>query len=113
MTDNNYLEKAAEDLPFKPIYEFDGKEIHVICLLSKSPPLTAHWWKGKQVHLLGVDVDGNFFLSHCDGSVRYWRHSEQSEIVVAKSERDFVRGLREDINNTLEWWRGRDDSSDA
>ena len=45
--------------------------------------------------LIGVDLDGNFLLRHCDGSVRYWNHETQSEQKIASSVREFVSGLSE------------------
>ena len=98
------FEKAASQIGIKPIFEFDGKEIHVV-LLAKTPPLIAKWWRGKSVNIIGADVNGNFFLRHCDGSVRYWEHLKQSEQVVAKSEKEFLSKLREDINDSLSWWK--------
>lgn len=95
------LEKAAFRIGVKPIFDFDGREIHVVGLFSWSPPLIAKWWRGKSVTIIGVDVDGNFFLRHCDGSVRFWEHSKKSDAVVAKSVKEFVSRLREDSNGTL------------
>ena len=106
------LEAAAARIGVKPIFEHDGREIHVVGIFGWSPPLIAKWWRGKQVTLVGVDVDGNFFLRHSDGSVRYWQHSENADITVAKSVREFCAGLREDSNNSLSWWKSRD-ASDA
>ena len=104
--------KAIERLPFKPIFPFEDREIHVVLILDQSPPLVAPWWRGKQVHILGADVDGNFFLRHCDGSVRYWEHAKQTDTIVAKSEREFLAALREDVNDTLSWWKREDPGSD-
>jgi hypothetical protein len=106
------LDKAASRIGVNPIFDFDGKEIHVVGLFSWSPPLVAKWWRGKQVTIIGVDVDGNFFLSHCDGSVRYWEHSKGSDVVVAKSVKEFASKLREDSNGSLKWWKS-DDAADA
>ena len=106
---DEYFQKAARLIGLKPIFEFDGEEIHVV-LLVNSPPLIAKWWRGKQVHIIGADVDGNFFLRHSDGSVRYWEHSKNSEKVVAKSVKEFVNGLREDINDSLSWWKKQENA---
>jgi len=102
---DEYLEQAAANISFTPIFEFEGREIHVICLLSWSPPLLAHWYKGKAASLLAVDVDGNFFLRHCSGVVLYWNHSSETSVEVSRSVRDFVSRLREDTNGTLDWWK--------
>jgi hypothetical protein len=55
-----------------------------------------------------VDVNGNFFLGCSDGSVRYWDHPTRTGVVVAKSVKEFVSGLREDHNDTLSWWKKRE-----
>ena len=99
------LEKAANMIGLTPIFEFEGREIHVVCIVPWSPPLIAQWWRGKSANIIGSDVDGNFFLRHCDGSIRYWEHAKQSDTVVAKSVKEFVGRLREDQNDTLSWWK--------
>lgn len=99
------IEEAAGKIGITPIFDFDGREIHVACLVGWSPPLTARWWRGKEANIIGVDIDGNFFLRHCDGTVRYFEHSSGSDSVVAKSVKEFVERLREDRNDTLSWWR--------
>jgi hypothetical protein len=98
---NNDLQKAASEIGVKPIFEFDGKVIHVVGILPRSPPLRSKWWHGKDVSIIGVDVDGNFFLRHCDGSVRYWEHSKQADVIVAKSVKEFCSRLREDVDQLL------------
>jgi hypothetical protein len=40
-------------------------------------------------------VDGNFFLRHCDGSVRYWEHKAQADAIIARSVREFLSKLVE------------------
>ena len=102
------LEKAASRIGIAPIFDFEGREIHVVGVLSWSPPLVAAWWRGKQVTIVAVDVDGNFFLRHSDGSVRYWEHAKKSESVAAKSVKEFASKLREDTNGSLQWWKSRD-----
>ena len=99
------LEKAASQIGVKPIIEVDSREIHVVGIFSWSPPLIARWWRGKSVAIVGVDVDGNFFLRHTDGSVRFWEHSKKAETKVAKSVSEFCSKLREDSNDSLSWWK--------
>lgn len=64
----------------------------IACLIRTADwrPLTAPWWQGKEACIIGADLDGNFFLRHCDGSVRYWDHRLQADTVVAPSVRVFV-----------------------
>jgi hypothetical protein len=102
---DEHLQKAAKWIGVKPIFEFGGREVHVVCVIPWSPPLIAEWWRGKEVSIIAADVDGNFFLGHCDGSVRFWEHSKRSDVVVAKSVKEFASGLREDRNDTLSWWK--------
>jgi hypothetical protein len=102
------LEKAALRIGIKPIFDLDGREIHIVGVLSWSPPLIAKWWRGKEVSIVAVDVDGNFFLRHSDGSVRYWEHSKNSESVAARSVKEFASKLREDSNGSLKWWAASD-----
>jgi hypothetical protein len=74
-------------------------ERHVeLALLLRSEdwrPLKADWWRGKEVSVIGADLHGNFFLRHCDGSVRYWDHAEGDDTVVAASVREFVSRIEE------------------
>jgi len=105
---DDIMTKAVAELPFKPIFEFQGEEIQVVCLLPNNPPLDAYWQKGKQVHLIAVDVDGNFFLRHSGGGVSYWNHHSKTEIEVSGSVKDFVSQLRADVNGKLEWRKKRD-----
>jgi hypothetical protein len=69
-----------------------GQSIAVALLLREEDwrPLDAPWWRGKQVYIIGVEEHGNFFLRHCDGSVRYWDHSTQVDTIVAPSVRAFA-----------------------
>lgn len=64
----------------------------LVCLIRRAEwrPLKAPWWRGKEACLIGVDLDGNFFLAHCSGAVRYWDHRTQAETEVAASVREFV-----------------------
>ena len=108
MLSNPHLERAAKNIGIRPIFDFKGQEIHVVCIMAWSPPLIATWWRGKEATIIGADVDGNFFLRHCDGSVLYWEHSRKTAQIVAKSVKEFVTALREDNNDTLSWWKQKD-----
>ena len=104
------LAKAALQIGIKPIFDLDGREIHVVAVLAWSPPLTAKWWRGKQVCIAAVDVDGNFFLRHSDGSVRYWEHAKKADSIAARSVKEFASKLREDSNGSLRYWKSSDGS---
>lgn len=92
---HNLTIKAIKSLPFKNCYRFENRIIIVACLLREEDqrPLEASWWKGKSVSIIGADISGNFFLRHCDGSVRYWKHAEKNEIKISSSVRYFLMNL--------------------
>ncbi len=89
------IDTARNDLWTKNRFRCGDKTLVVACLIrpEDTRPLHVSWWRGKEVYLIGVEECGNFFLRHCDGTVRYWDHSEQSDTVIAKSVRDFVTAL--------------------
>ena len=92
---NEVLERARQALCTKRNFRF-GDDTLVVAFLVRAEdlrPLDAPWWRGKEAYLLGVDLSGNFFLRHCDGSVRYWDHSKQEDVVIAKSVREFCSEL--------------------
>lgn len=105
---NPHIERALKTLAFRPIFDHEGREIHVVCLMPWSPPLVAPWWRGKGASLIGADVDGNFFLRYCGGQVLYRHHQQNTCETVAASVRDFVSRLREDTAGTTEWWKHPD-----
>ena len=90
--------KAIENLWLKRIYQHKDEK-YIIAFLLRSDdyrPLDAPWWKGKEVNIIGADINGNFFLRHCDGSVRYWDHTQQKDEIISPSVRDFMAGLNEE-----------------
>jgi len=92
MDQTEAIDRAHAMLSFRRTFRHD-EQILTIALLVRGAdwsPLDAPWWRGKEVCIIGADVDGNFFLRHCDGSVRYWDHRLQAETLVAPSVRDFV-----------------------
>ena len=90
--ENDAVEKARKELWHKNRFRYGDELLTVVCLLppEDARPLKAEWWRGKEVNLIAVEENGNFFLRHCDGTVRYWRHAEQEDEIVAKSVREFV-----------------------
>lgn len=101
MRSDKYLEKAKAHLSLKPIFELNGVDIQIVLILDQSPPLEAYWHKGKQVHIIAVDVDGNFFLRHSSGAVKYWVHKTKTQEELCPSVQEFTLSLREDINSTI------------
>jgi hypothetical protein len=73
------------------------RKITVACLIRQADwrPLKVDWWRGKEVYIIGVGTDGNFFLRHCDGTVRYWGYKLQRDEVTAPSVKDFIARLVE------------------
>ena len=95
--DADTIDRAINHLwPYRIIHHA-GDTLTIACLLRTTDwrPLQAPWWRGKEVCIIGADLTGNFFLRHCDGSVRYWNHSLQTDSIIANSIKDFVKKIRE------------------
>jgi hypothetical protein len=94
-TENEALDRAVKALGVRRTFRKDDwtVELAVLVRASDQRPLDAPWWRGKEVYVIGIDLDGNFLLRHCDGSVRYWRHREQNDVIVAKSMREFLQHI--------------------
>ena len=92
------LPQAIRNLGICRIFRHNGTIHKLACLLrdEDTRPLHAPWWKGKESSIIAADLSGNFFLRHCDGTVRYWNHATQTDTVVATSVRSFVSGLEPD-----------------
>ena len=98
MSKQNDFESARTKFFWRRVVQLpDGRRIDVALLIREEDwlPLNAHWWKGKQVSIIGTDVDGNFFLRHPDGTVRFWEHKCDCDIVLATSVREFARRITE------------------
>ncbi len=87
---NDELEKAARLLALNNSFVLEDRKAQIVAIIPDMKLLDAPWWKGKEAYLIAVDVDGNFFLRHCDGSVRYWNHKTQTDTTVSKSLKEFV-----------------------
>ena len=93
------VENARKNLWPNNTYRHGDEALVVACLIrpEDTRPLHAPWWRGKEVYLIGVEENGNFFLHHCDGSIRYWDHATQKDTVIAKSIKAFVTALEPSI----------------
>lgn len=93
------LEKAIDNLGVKRLIRFQDYTFKLACLIRESDrrPLQAGWWRGKQVSLIAVDDDGNFFLRHPGGQIIYLDQLNKLEVIVAKSESDFLKMLELDV----------------
>ncbi len=91
------FDRAVSNLGVRRFFRKDGQAIEVVCLVRVADwrPVQASWWRGKEACIIGADARGNFFLRHCDGSVRYWQHDTASDAVVARSVGEFVRHISE------------------
>lgn len=87
------IDNVINNLGIANRFKHDDKTIIVAFVLREKDirPLGAPWWTGKECSIIAGDIDGNFFLRHPDGSVRYWVHRSQSETMVAKSVKDFIK----------------------
>jgi len=96
-SESDPLEEAVRDLGWRNKVRCAEDVLQIACLVRQSDwrPLRAKWWRGKEVCVIGADLNGNFFLRHCDGSVRLWDHSSQSDRIVARSVREFVSRIEE------------------
>ncbi len=89
------VEKALRRLRTPFGFPFGDRNLVVACLVREADrrPLKAPWWRKKEVYVMGADLDGNFFLRHGDGSVRYWDHKTQTDTIIAPSVREFLSKL--------------------
>ena len=90
------IDHAFANLWQRNSLKYGDRTLVIACLIRADDwrPLVAPWWRGKEVCIIGADLEGNFFLRHCDGTVRYWEHRSQSDTVIAPSVRDFVARIQ-------------------
>src|SRR3954471_23611382 len=86
------IETGIRRLYARRYFWHGDRKIIVACLIRRADwtLLEAPWWRGKAAYVMGADLDGNFFLQHCDGTVRFWEHRLQVDTVIARSGKDFV-----------------------
>jgi hypothetical protein len=91
------VDHAISRLFERRTFRFGDRNLVVACLLHARDwrPLKAPWWTKKEACIIGADLKGNFFLSHCDGSVRYWDHGTQTDTMIARGVREFLTKLVE------------------
>ena len=95
MPDADPIDLAIRRFPLHRTFRHSDRTMTIACLVREADwrPLDAPWWRGKEVSIIGVDLDGNFFLRHSGGSVRFWDHRSQTETLVAPSVKGFVAAL--------------------
>lgn len=98
MAQSDSFAKAFRELWHRNALSLDGRRVKVALLIREEDwrPLEAAWWQEKQASIIGADADGNFFLRHCDGSVRFWSHAAKANMVVAASVKAFAEQLSPD-----------------
>jgi hypothetical protein len=86
------FDRAVDNVGWRRTVHIGHRTIQIACLIRTGDwrPLKAPWWRGKEVTVVGADIDGNFFLRHCDGSIRHWDHRLQKDEIVAKSAGEFA-----------------------
>ena len=98
MNSNDAFESVRKKFFWRRVVTLpDGRCVEIALLVRQEDlrPLDAPWWREKQASLIGADLDGNFFLRHCDGSVRYWDHRTNSNLTVAASVKEFALLIKE------------------
>ena len=92
MTPDEQFDQAVDRVGLCRTLEIGDRRYEIACLVRTADwrPLKAPWWRGKEVYVIGADLDGNFFLRHCDGSIRHWDHRLQKDVIIAKSAREFA-----------------------
>lgn len=96
-TQSDPMDKAIRNLGVYRTFRGNGREIQIACLVRTADwrPLKASWWRGKEASVIGADLEGNFLLRHCDGTVRYWDHRAKTDAVLSPSIREFVAAIAE------------------
>ncbi|QOG17821.1 MULTISPECIES: hypothetical protein [Bradyrhizobium] len=93
--DQEAIERVRSDGRWKALAIGPDRELKIAFLIRGDDwrPLRAPWWHGKDVSIIGADLNGNFILRHCDGSVRLWDHSKQTDEVIASGVMEFCSRL--------------------
>ena len=79
-------------------FRHGDRTMTIACLIRPGDwrPLDAPWWRGKEVCIIGADLDGNFLSSALRLTVRHWDHRLQADTVVVPSLREFVARIEYD-----------------
>jgi hypothetical protein len=93
--DHEAIERVRSDGRRKTFAIGPDRELKIAFLIGGADwhPLRAPWWRGKDASIIGADLDGNFILRHCDGSVRLWNHSMKEDEIIAPGVLEFCNRL--------------------
>jgi hypothetical protein len=91
------MEKAIRDLGWRNKIRYRKDVLQIACVVRQNDwrPLKTDRWHGKEVYVIGADLNGNLFLRHSDGSVHLWNHSSGTDHIVAPSVLEFVSMIEE------------------
>ncbi len=87
------IDQAIARMAPHGVFRLNDRVLTVAFLLRENDwrPLHAEWWRGKEACIIGAELNGNFFLRHCDGTVRLWDHRSQTAEIIASSVKEFAR----------------------
>lgn len=94
MTLNEHLVRASDRLSLFNILYLEGHPVRVAALLPHCPLLSAPWHEGPEMHVIAIDVNGNFFLRHASGGVSLWTHQSKTSHTIASSVKAFCDLLK-------------------
>ncbi len=99
---NKQMQNAIANLGVKRKYVHEGVTYTVAILVREEDqrPISAPWWRGKQASIVGVDIEGNFFIHHCSGKVSLRINATQEEIELSNSLGEFLNALQFDESVT-------------
>lgn len=95
MINNEYLKQASNKLSLCNTLSVNGGDVQIAAILPHCPLLSAPWHKGSEVHIIAVDVNGNFFLRDASGAVNFWDHSSQDMSLITSSIKTFAALIKE------------------
>jgi hypothetical protein len=100
MSLNDLLNNAIKKLGKKHFFRDPNNNLNIKVELiypnaNRWRPLRIDWWRGKQVYLIGEDVDGNYIVRHCSGAVYYFDLNNKKSTEISNSVKDFLSKLTE------------------
>ena len=76
---SDLIDKAISRLGVRNTFPFGDRNLVVACSIRSATGDRSRLSSGaKRAYIIGADLNGDFLLRHCDGSVRYWHHNTQA-----------------------------------